>query len=100
MDVLSDRGSTPLASTIHSHVQWDINKNRTKARFTAYVRLLFVQGRTAMDDDVSLFCNINIQSDGPKRGYGNTANSYRYVFLYSLSIIVFIMMCFLLFKNE
>ena len=58
MEALSDRGSTPLASTIHSHVQWDINKNRTKARFTAFVRLLFVQGRTAIEGDISVFCKM------------------------------------------
>ena len=58
MDVLSDRGSTPLASTIHSHVQWEINKSRTEARFTAFVRLLFVQGRTAIEGDVFFFCKM------------------------------------------
>ena len=58
MEALSDRGSTPLASTIHSHVQWDINKNRTKAGFTAYVRLLFVQDRNAIEGDIFFFCKM------------------------------------------
>ena len=68
MEALSDRGSTPLASTIHSHVQWDINKNRTKAIFTAYVRLLFVQGRTAIEVDVSFFRDMGWAGQSGKNG--------------------------------
>ena len=58
MEALSDRGSIPLASTIHSHVQWEINKSRTEARLPAFVRLLFVQGRIAIASNVFFFCKM------------------------------------------
>ena len=43
MDAFSDRGSTPLASTIHSHATWELNRNASWPSFTGHGALLFVQ---------------------------------------------------------
>ena len=43
MDAFSDRGSTPLASTIHSHAKWELNKNASWSSLAGHGALLFVQ---------------------------------------------------------
>ena len=55
MDALSDRGSTPLASTIHSHVQWEISQTRMRVSFAALVRVRLSLASIAITGDVGLF---------------------------------------------
>ena len=45
MDAFSDAGSTPAASTMHSHVTWELNKNASWLSFACHGALLFVQTR-------------------------------------------------------
>ena len=55
MKLFSDRGSTPLTSTIHSHVQWEITETRMRASFAALVRVRLVLASIALAGDVGLF---------------------------------------------
>ena len=52
------RKATPLASTIHSHVQWDINENASWSTFTDHEAYLLVVSRKAICDEISGFWEL------------------------------------------
>ena len=59
MDRFSDAGSIPAVSTIHSHVQWEIRKDRTWLSFACLVRSLFVMASIAIENHISIFSELN-----------------------------------------
>ncbi len=60
-ETFSDGGSTPPASTTHSHVQWEINRTRMRASFPALVRVRLSLASIAITGDVGFFCKLNSQ---------------------------------------
>lgn len=55
VDVFSDRGSIPLGSTTHSHVQWEISETRVGVSFAALTRVRLLLASIAITGDVGLF---------------------------------------------
>ena len=49
VDGFSDRGSTPLTSTNHTHVLWEITKDVTQLSFACLVASLFVIASIVID---------------------------------------------------
>ena len=58
-----DKNSTPLTSTIHSHVQWEINETRMRASFPALVRVRLVLASIAFAGDVGSFLSYAGRND-------------------------------------
>ena len=58
MDAFSDRGSTPLASTSHSHIMWELNKNASWPSFAGHGALLFMQTQIGINRSFVDFCAV------------------------------------------
>ena len=58
MDAFSDRGSTPLASTLHSHAKWELNRNASWPSFAGHGALLFLQATIGINRNFLCFGDV------------------------------------------
>ncbi len=72
MKWFSDRGSTPLTSTIHSHVPRDISKNASWSIFPDHEAFLVVMGSIVKSTDFSYLFDV---SNRFKTGYSSYVNA-------------------------